>query len=81
MLGRPADGLDGPNVAGFVALLAGTDVELDALALIEALVARALNGREVDEHVVAPLTRDEAVTLLGFEELHRTAGQLAHFPP
>ena len=52
-LGRPADGLDGPNVAGFVALLAGTDIELDALALLEALVARALNGREVDEHVVA----------------------------
>jgi len=59
-LGRPADGLDGPNAAGFIAFLARTDVELDALALLEALVARALNGREVDEHVVALLTRDEA---------------------
>ena len=53
----------------------------DALTLLEALVARALNGREVDEHVVAVLTRDEAVPLLGVEELHRTRGQPGHFPP
>src|SRR5262249_17547659 len=78
-LARLADRLDGPNVAGLIALFAGTDIELDALALLEALVARALNGREVDKHVVALLTRDEAVTLLGVEELHRSRGQLDHF--
>jgi hypothetical protein len=34
----------------------------------------------MDEHVVALLTRDEAVTLLGVEELHRTCGQPRSFP-
>jgi hypothetical protein len=39
---------------GFLAFAARTDVELDALTLLERLVAAALNRRVVHEHVVTP---------------------------
>ena len=42
------------------------------LALVEGLVAVALDVGEVDEHVVALLAGDEAEALLGVEELHGT---------
>jgi len=48
--------LDDSNVLGLFALPAGGDVELDALTLVEALVALALDVGEVDEHIVATLT-------------------------
>src|SRR5262245_23800961 len=48
-----AAGSDDANVLGFVAFLAATNVELDALALIEGLVTVALDRGEVNEHVVA----------------------------
>ena len=48
--------LDDSNVLGFLALPAGGDVELDALTLVEALVALADDVGEVDEHIVALLT-------------------------
>ena len=66
---------DHPNVLGFLTLAAGGNVELDALALVEGLVAVALDVGEVDEHIVALLTRDEAEALLGVEELHGTCSQ------
>ena len=71
----PLGELDDSNVLGFLALPAGGDVELDALALVEALVALALDVGEVDEHIVALLPRDEAEALLGVEELHGTCSQ------
>jgi len=49
-------GSDDPDVLGLFALLAGGDVELDALALVEALVAIALDVGEVDEDIVPLLT-------------------------
>src|SRR5688500_5220621 len=67
---RTAAGLDDPDVLGFLALPTRCHVELDALTLIEGLVARALDVGEVDEHVFALPTRDEAVALLVVEELH-----------
>ena len=36
-------GLDHPHVLGFLAFAARNDVEFDALALLEGLVARSLN--------------------------------------
>jgi hypothetical protein len=66
---------DHTNVLSFLTLAAGGDVELDALALVERLEAAALDVGEVDEHVVALLSRNEAEALLGVEELHGTRSQ------
>ena len=46
---------DDANLLSFVSLAALTDFELDALTLFEGTVTRALNVREVNEHVVAVL--------------------------
>ena len=51
---------DHADVLRFLALLAGSHVELDALALVEALVAVALDVGEVNEDVIALLARDES---------------------
>ena len=48
-----------------------------ALALVEALVALADDVGEVDEHVVALLTRDEAEALLGVESLPYCSQEIA----
>ena len=66
---------DHSNVLRFLTLLAGSDIEFDALTLVQRLEAAALDVREMDEHVVALLTGDEPVTLFGVEELH---GALCH---
>jgi hypothetical protein len=58
-------------VLRLVTLLAGGDVELDSLALVERLVALTADVRVVDENVVARLARDEAVALVRIEELDR----------
>ena len=50
----------------------GADLELDLLARLERAVAGALDVGVVDEDVVPVVTRDEAVALLGVEELDRT---------
>ena len=71
----PLGELDDSNVLRFLALPAGSDVELDALTLVEALVALTDDVGEVDEHIVALLTRDEAEALLCVEELHGTCSQ------
>jgi hypothetical protein len=66
---------DHADVLSFLALAAGSDVELDPLTLFERPVTGALDIGEVDEHVVTRLTRDEAVALFGVEELHGTGSQ------
>src|SRR3982750_4736588 len=60
---------DGADVLGLFTLATGRNVELDALTLFERTVAVALNRGEVNEDVVAALTRDEAETLVGVEPL------------
>jgi hypothetical protein len=61
---------DHPNVLCFRTLLALSNLELDALTFIQALITVALDCGEVDEHVVALFAGDETVTLFGVEELH-----------
>ena len=68
-------GSDDPDVLRFLALAAGSDVELDVLALFERLVAGALDVGEVDENVSALFPGDESVALLGVEELHGASCQ------
>src|SRR5690349_16073504 len=65
-------GSDHPDVLGLLALAARGHVELDLLALLEGLVAVALDVRVVDEDVVRTLAGDEAVALLVVEELDGT---------
>src|SRR5581483_907805 len=65
---RRASG-DRPHVLGLVALGTGGHLELDPLALLEAAVAAALDGRVVHEHVGTTLPGDEAVALLRVEPL------------
>ena len=61
---------DYADVLRFLALLAGYSVELDALALFEALVAVALDVGEMDENVITLLARDETESLFCIEKLH-----------
>src|SRR6476660_7515512 len=58
------------------ALGALDDLEVDPLALFEALVPVHLDGRVVDEDVLAAVDGDEAEALLGVEPLH---GALCHW--
>src|SRR5688572_28602164 len=74
-----ARGLDGPDVLGFLTLSTRRHVELDALAVLERLVALSLDLREVHEDILALVTGDEPVTLLGVEELHGTCGHSDSF--
>ena len=60
---------DDAHVLSFDALPALCGVELDPLAFFERLVASRLDRREVNEHVVTLLLRDEAEAFIGIEEL------------
>src|SRR5665811_1270687 len=60
---------DGADVLGLFTLATGRNVELDALTLFKRTVSVALDRGEVNEDVVAALTRDEAETLVGVEPL------------
>jgi hypothetical protein len=60
---------DSADVLRLFALTTGGNVELDALTLFERTVSVALDRGEVNEDVVAALTRDEAETLVGVEPL------------
>src|SRR3954452_16008687 len=62
---------DSAHRVGLWAFLALGDLELDSLALFEALVAVGLDGAVVDEDVTAAIHGDEAVALLGVEPLDR----------
>src|SRR6478735_2755011 len=49
----------------------GDDVERDLLTLVEGGEASALDGADVNEHVLLAVIRlDETITLLGVEPLH-----------
>ena len=72
---HPYEVSDHSNVLGLVALLAPSDFELDALTFVQALVAVALDGGEVNEDVVTLLSRDEAEAFVCVEELY---GPLCH---
>src|SRR5690349_9694333 len=69
VLSGDADGV------GLRTLLALDDLEGHPLPLVEALVPVHLDGRVVDEDVLAAVDGDEAEALLGVEPLH---GALCH---
>src|SRR5919199_736492 len=73
--GLGAERSGGADRVGLRTLLALDDLEGDPLALVEALVAVHLDGRVVDEDVLAAVDGDEAEALLGVEPLH---GALCH---
>lgn len=61
---------DGANVLSLGALLALSDLELDLLALVEGLVAAALDLRVVNEHIrSATFLLDESEALFTVEPL------------
>src|SRR5438034_779261 len=66
--GASADDLD---VLRLGPLLALGDVELDLLPFLQVAVATTGDRAEVHEHVRATVHRDEAVTLVTVEPLHR----------
>ena len=61
---------DDPDVLSLLALTARGDVELYVVTLVKGLVTRAIDVREVDEYIFAIFTGNEAVALLGVEELY-----------
>src|SRR4051812_32959244 len=65
----------GGDLVGLGALGALDDLEVDPLALFQALVPVHLDGRVVDEDVLTAVDGDEAEALLGVEPLH---GALCH---
>src|SRR5687768_2393446 len=73
------DSVDLGDVLRRRALLALDDVELDTLALRERAETAALDGRVVDEAILAAvLRRDEAEALLVVEPLHGAGGTHYH---
>src|SRR5918996_465648 len=67
--------LNRPDVRGLLSLLPVNDLELDLLSLMESSVPVTLDGREMDEQVLAVRPGDEAVPLLVAEPLD---GSLRH---
>jgi len=57
-------------LVGLRAFAALDDVELDLIALFEALIAIALNGTVVNEDIGSAVTAEEAVTLCVVEPLY-----------
>jgi len=53
----------------FVALAAGSDIELYDLTLVEGLVTTSFDIGEMNEYIVRSLTGDKAVALLRIENL------------
>src|SRR5262249_38499471 len=68
--------LDLTDVRGLELLRAPRHLELDSIALGQALEALGLNGAEMHEHVLAILLRDEAIPLRVVEPLHVTLSHL-----
>src|SRR3954447_16062543 len=63
--------LDRPYLVGLGSPVALGDLELDALCLVQAAVARGLDGREVYEDIgAAAVDGDETIALFGVEPLH-----------
>jgi hypothetical protein len=66
------------DVACLGSLGALFDIELDPLALLQIAIPIALNGREMDENVLAAFTLDETETLITIEPLHCTSYTFRH---
>ncbi len=66
---RP-DSLQAGDVRGLQAFGAGGDFELNRLAFVQRLVSFRLDGREVDENVLAGLALDESIAFAGVEPLY-----------
>jgi hypothetical protein len=62
--------LEASDVRSLQALGPAGDFEFNRLAFVQRLVPLGLNGREVDENVLAGLALDEPKTLAGIEPLH-----------
>src|SRR5262245_957474 len=69
------------NVFRLGTLVTLRDFKLDALTVLQRLVAVHLDGREVDEDVLPPIDGNEAVALLAVEPLDGALchGALPHF--
>ena len=63
-LDQEPPGSDDPNVLRFLALSAGSDVELDPLAFLERPVTTALDVGVMYENVLTLLSGDESEALL-----------------
>src|ERR1700742_2153503 len=76
-----ADSGDQADLLRLWALLTLRDLELDALTVFQRLVAVHLDRGEVDEDVLPPVDRDEAIALLAVEPLDGALchGALPHF--
>src|SRR3954452_9319612 len=72
-----SDCSDHRDFEGLVALATLAHFELHRLTLFERAVAIAFDVGEVHEHVGTALSRNEAIALLGVEELH---GAGSHLP-
>jgi hypothetical protein len=66
---RPTE-LEAYDVLRLKAFGAFLDLKLDGLTLIQSLVAVGLNGRKVNENILAGLALNESVSLAGVEPLH-----------
>jgi hypothetical protein len=61
------------------ALRALLDLELDLGTFIQGTIAVVLDGRKVNEHVIAAGTLDESIALGGVKPLHNTFFFHLHF--
>src|SRR3989441_1136407 len=71
-VGTTGAGLDFPDVGRLKTLWAARHLELDSVALRQALEAVALDGAVVDEDVLTAVLRDEPVALRIVEPLYST---------
>src|SRR5689334_16879261 len=62
---------DFDDVGGLAPLVAFDHIELDAIAVCQAAVTLRLDGREMDEEILALLGLDEPEPFAGVEPLHR----------
>ena len=69
MLARPF-GLEAGDVRRLQTLGSAGDLEFNRLAFVQRLITFRLNGRKVDENVLAGLALDESESLAGIEPLH-----------
>src|SRR5688500_12102092 len=74
--GDPVGLLHRPDVRGLLSLRSINDLELHLLALVQGAVSVTLNGREMDEDVVAIGTGDEPESLLVAKPLDCTLRHL-----
>jgi hypothetical protein len=65
-------------IGGLRAFGAALDGELHLVALFQVPKTFALDGRKVDEHIVAAFALNEAIALSTAKPLDRTPGSLSH---